>query len=65
MLDCVADLSLAEYCVSSDITQGSMTFRVTLIRHAQSTDSTQTIETQDRPELNLIVNKALQSYRKA
>lgn len=62
MLDCVADLSSAEYCVSSDITQGSMTFRVTLIRHAQSA---QTIETKDRPELDLIVDKALQSYRKA
>lgn len=55
MLDRAADLAFAEYCVSSDITQGSMTFRVTLIRHAQSA---QTIETQHRPELNLIVDKA-------
>jgi len=62
MLDCVADLSFAEYRVSLDITQGSMTFLTMLIRHAQPA---QMIETQDRPELNSIIDKALQSYRKA
>jgi hypothetical protein len=62
MLDRVADLSFAKYRVSSDITQGSVTFLAMLIQPAQHA---QMIETKDRPELNSITDEALQSYRKA